>query len=97
MSTEFRTLNENERAAILAAAKKGRIRAEDPRVERLDDLRVSYEKQQGGFCVCTLINGKHVYSGASRRSYKDPRKPIKGEMLAFARAVLYSRPVQLPA
>lgn len=36
-----------------------------------------------------------VWRGASRRSYKDPRKPIRGEMLAFSRAILYSRGVEV--
>lgn len=34
-----------------------------------------------------------LWRGASRRSYRDARNPVRGEMLAFSRAVLYSRPV----
>lgn len=99
MSTEFRPLNENEKAVILKAAKKGRLHMDDARVIDIDAAGVSYEKMQGGFCVCllTIYHPSNatmtIYRGASRRSYKDPRKPIKGEMLAFSRAVLYSRPV----
>lgn len=96
MGTEFRELNGNERSVIIAAHDKGRIRHEDPRILHLDDARVSYEREQGGFCVACLILGDQVWTGASRRSYKDPRKPIKGEMLAFSRAVLYARPATLP-
>lgn len=108
MPTNFRPLNANEKAAILAAAKKGRLRADDPRVEFLDDLVVSYESQQGGFQVAllTFVPGSGrigvgpllgtLYRGASRRSYKDPRNRVKGEMLAFSRAILFSRPTPLP-
>jgi hypothetical protein len=101
---EFRLLNENEKAVILKAVQKNRLKLSHPLVEAMDYLRVSYECMQGGFCVCVLVilrsistpeYGHIMYRGASRRSYKDPRKPIKGEMLAFSRAVLYSRAVSL--
>lgn len=102
---EFRPLNELEKGCILAAAKKGKIRAEDPRVERIDKLMVSYEGQQGGFTVCVLMlppsiarafDCAAIYRGASRRSYKDARLPVRGEMLAFSRAVLFSRATVAP-
>lgn len=102
---EFRPLNENEKAVIMSAVKKGRVLPTSYLVSCLDYVKVSYEPMQGGFCVClvclTFLGGesiqfrKLVWRGASRRSYKDPRKPIKGEMLAFSRAVLYSRPVEI--
>lgn len=108
-STKFHPLSDNEKSCIMAAAKKGRIKADHPLVLYLNSERanaapsilVSYENMQGGFCVCilelmTIDSGMSVlYRGASRRSYKDARNPIKGEMLAFSRAVLYSRPVEL--
>lgn len=102
-STEFRKLNEAERLLISTAAKKGRIPASDPRVTDIDNLVVSYEKLPGGFTVCVLVTYLEpttsasydcpiIYRGASRRSYKDIAKTIKGEMIALSRAVLYSRP-----
>jgi len=97
MSNEFRPLNEMERSAIMTWAKKGRIPLSVPLVENIGSLAVSYEFQQGGFCVCILhaYGSRFVYRGASRRSYRDPRKRTTGEMLAFQRAVLYSRPAEL--
>lgn len=105
MTNEFRTLNENERKAVGSALMKTRIPETHPLVVGIDLLEVSYEKMQGGFCVCIIRSTfwvgdppkKHysVFRGASRRSYKDPRNDIRGEMLAFSRALLYSRPVEL--
>lgn len=92
ISTSFRPLNEHELLAIKQANTKGKIPDTHPLVVS-DTTRVSYEKMQGGFCVCVVIVEKSrtsiefgylVYRGASRRSYKDPRKPIRGEMLAFS-------------
>ena len=101
----FRPLNENEIAAIQSAHVKGKMPDCHPllRPTLSTPTLVSYENMQGGFCVCVVIvpkssyqeHGYLVYRGASRRSYKDPRKPIRGEMLAFNRAILYSRPVEL--
>lgn len=71
-------------------------------------FRVSYERMQGGFTVCLLVlvglaneNPEndpvtvYLWRGVSRRSYKDKLNPIRGEMLAFRRAVLFSRTVTL--
>lgn len=103
MSTnEFRPLNENERGVILKAAQKGRIKENGIFTLPWDRFKVSYESMQGGFCICVikfersiLEGGSLILRGASRRSYKDPRKHIKGEMIAFSRAVLYSRPIEV--
>jgi hypothetical protein len=104
ISTSFRPLNEHEIQAVKAYNEKGKIPDTHPLVSSPDSTEVSYEKMQGGFCVCVVMIQKSVSStefgylvlrGASRRSYKDPRKPIRGEMLAFSRAILYSRPVEL--
>lgn len=97
ISTSFRPLNENELKAIMYAVQKGKIKDNHPVFQDANVVKVSYEKMQGGFCVCVLIvpTFGYIYRGASRRSYKDPRKPIRGEMLAFSRAILYSRPVEL--
>lgn len=102
---EFRPLNSNEEKVITHLASTGRIKIDDIRLLNLERLKVSYEYMQGGFCVRILVINKSVsmplefgslvWRGASRRSYKDPRKPIRGEMLAFSRAILYSRPVEL--
>jgi hypothetical protein len=99
----FRHLNTNETIAIGSAYAKGKIPESHPLLNPSVDALVSYENMQGGFCVCIIIipNSPHqesgftILRGASRRSYKDPRKPIRGEMLAFSRAILYSRPVEL--
>lgn len=99
-SSGFRPLNDNERLAIMSLAKKGKILSDDIRILKSENLLVSYENMQGGFCVCIVeytdrVAGGDsiVWRGASRRSYKDSRNPVKGEMLAFSRAILYSRPV----
>lgn len=102
----FRPLNENERHAIATANAKKKLPDNHPLVEsiRNNTSKISYENMQGGFCICIVIIQKSlsspefgylVFRGASRRSYKDSRNPIKGEMLAFSRAILYSRPVEL--
>ena len=104
MST-FRELNENERNAIASARAKGKLLNNHPlNVEETNAVKVSYEKMQGGFCVCVIVIQKRfssnefgylIFRGASRRSYKDTPNSIKGEMLAFRRAILFSRPVEL--
>lgn len=103
MSSSFRPLNENEIKAIQSAVSRNRISLGHP-LTSIDNVKVSYEKMQGGFCICVIVIQKNISSpefgylifrGASRRSYKDTRNPIKGQMLAFSRAILYSRPVEL--
>lgn len=86
---------------------QSRIPADDLRVIHHNHVQVSYERMQGGFTICILWLILHsddpeqpptsfyIWRGASRRSYRDPRKPVRGEMLAFSRMVLYSRPVVL--
>lgn len=86
---------------------QSRIPEDDLRAIHHNHLQVSYERMQGGFTICILKlaltsdNPEHppvtvyLWRGASRRSYKDPRNPVRGEMLAFSRAVLYSRPAAL--
>lgn len=83
---------------------RSRIPASDPRIEHIGELQVSYERMQGGFTVCVLILNHYgddlepevvIWRGSSRRSYRDARNPIRGEMLAFSRTVLYSRPVTI--
>lgn len=105
ISTSFRPLNEHEIQAIASSRARGKLGHDHPLVLAANLARVSYEKMQGGFCVCVIVYvmpsdipsdpSYLVLRGASRRSYKDPRKPIRGEMLAFSRAILYSRPVEL--
>lgn len=98
-STAFRPLNSNETFAIGSALAKCKIPFDHPLADPNLMASVSYENMQGGFCVCIIVIPAYphrlVLRGASRRSYKDPRKPIRGEMLAFSRAILYSRPVEL--
>lgn len=104
MSTESRPLNENENTAIKAYRKKGKLDDNHYLVVYGKVAKVSYERMQGGFCICCIIvpinpaipnGGSLIFRGASRRSYKDPINDIRGEMLAFSRALLYSRPVEL--
>lgn len=101
---EFRLLNENEKKAIDSCHKRGHLESNHYLVVYKDLVKVSYERMQGGFCVCCIVvpidprtpsAGFFIFKGASRRSYKDTRNPIRGEMLAFSRAILYSRPVEL--
>lgn len=101
--SKFRPLNENEIRAIQSAVTKSKVTIGHI-LEAIDSARISYEKMQGGFCVCVIIVQKSlshpefgylILRGASRRSYKDPRNDIRGEMLAFSRALLYSRPVEM--
>lgn len=97
MSNEFRTLNEQELRAI------AKSRLPEGHVLRRSNTQVSYETQQGGFCVCVLLAQEEagnswrqvIFRGASRRSYKDPKNKVKGEMLAFLRAIRCSRPVAI--
>lgn len=99
--SSFRPLNENELTAIKSALAKKKIPESHPFVTAPNLVEVSYENIQGGFCVCivkTPVNmtyGYLIFRGASRRSYKDTRNSLRGEMLAFNRAVLYSRGVEL--
>lgn len=96
--SKFRPLNENEIKAIESAKRKGKIVGPHPILSD-GDATVSYEKMQGGFCICIIIaryqSKSFMFRGASRRSYKDTRNDIRGEMLAFSRALLYSRPVEM--
>lgn len=104
MTTEFRELNQREKNTIFAAADKNRIPADDLRISDAENLLVSYERMQGGFTVCVLTLERYgsdlepqvvIWRGVSRRSYKDKPNAIRGEMLAFSRAILYSRAVTL--
>lgn len=92
---EFRQLNEQESRAIM----KSRLPEGHP-LRNWNFPRVSYERMQGGFCVCLLLladgnNNTLILRGASRRSYKDRKNRVRGEMLAFLRAIRCSRPVRL--
>lgn len=84
----FRSLNENEiRCLHKHTTEKNHI---DP--ELVSEIEVSYSHSQGGFTVCVikfmLSDGESVlFVGASRRSYKDKPNKIKGEILAFRRAI----------
>lgn len=97
--SKFRPLNDHEEQMITRLIDKGRIHSTDPRATK--PSKVSYESMQGGFCVCTLLvydipaNKTYLYRGASRRSYKDRRNPVRGKILAFSRAVLYSHAVEI--
>lgn len=89
----FRPLNIAERAMITSLVQRGKLPTDDDRYNWISSFMVSYENMQGGFCICILLDTRYslLYRGASRRSYKDSRNQLKGEMMAFRRAVLYSR------
>lgn len=104
----FRPLNDSEKTLISALVRRRKLGEFDNRSSDYDVLRVSYENMQGGFCVCILIfdpsldahspvspEERCLYRGASRRSYKDSRNQLRGEMMAFRRAVLYSHPITI--
>lgn len=102
----FRPLNDLERRAVLSLSHRERLSDSIPTF-RLDDMEVSYEFMQGGFCVCVILlyfsmkrkNSTRyietIFRGASRRSYKDPRNTVKGEMQAFCRAMECSRGMEI--
>lgn len=65
-------------------------------------LSISYQYLPGGFLVCILMCTippdhvtRYMWRGVSRRSYKDRPNRIRGEMLAFGRAVFYSYGVEI--
>lgn len=97
----FRYLNSNELHVLGKLAGIANLlddQGECPDSIDWDQLTVSYETFPGGFTVCLLaylVDNGHtfVWRGASRRSKHDKPNHIKGEILAFKRAVLHSRPV----
>ncbi len=94
-SRDFRPLSTLEMKTVLHMVQTKKIPEDHTLMHYLDSARVSYENMQGGFCVCIIIVGNILWRGASRRSYKDPRKPIRGELLAFSRALLYSHAIEI--
>lgn len=100
---DFRPLNQSEVTAIESLLRKGHLTPDQPIVTRIRDLEVSYESHGGGFCVCLIIfkwpvddNSWYlIWRGASRRSYKDKKNQLRGQMLAFRRAVLFSKPISV--
>ena len=98
---DFRPLNPLEISSIENAVKKRRLPADSPLYTDSGQVVVSYECMQGGFTVCVVAlecaDGLILWRGASRRSYRDARNALRGEMLAFSRAALYSRPSNLLA
>lgn len=103
--SSFRPLNDRELKTLLHVFAQGRFMSSVTHIP-VDDFEVSYEFMQGGFCVCILILFEQptpkspryitaVYRGASRRSYKDARNTVRGEMQAFSRALLYSHAVEV--
>lgn len=107
--SSFRALNMNEQRALNKLREANRLK--DARLairaQLTEDLEVSYQFLQGGFCVCIIVCYEQparknspryiaaVYRGASRRSYKDAPNIVKGEMQSFCRALKCSRGVEL--
>lgn len=102
---EFRKLNSTEREAFASLDFKGKI---NDKLHGPDALRVQYINQQddpgnrrnlkslGSFTICCVIdplNTSLKWVGVSRRSSKDKPNRVRGNMLAFIRAIT-SSPVQ---
>ena len=105
-NAEFRPLNHREWDTIAILIRRRKLpESASPLVLATEDglpvIKVSYETMQGGFCVCVILVSSeessvfYLYRGASRRSYKDKDKPVRGEMKAFIRTILYSRPQEV--
>jgi len=107
---QFRPLNVLERTAIQSATKKNKLDREDLRFLWQSRLRVSYERQSGGFTICIIVltintlvacsslmnlSATMLYRGVSRKSRNDAWNSTRGDMLAFNRA-LQSKGVELP-
>ena len=83
----FRPLNEEE---IKSIARTGVYFSRE-----IDTFQVSYQALTGGFTICNIIVGCVLYSGSSHCSKTDQWLPIRGQMLAFKRA-LESTGISLP-
>lgn len=105
--SSFRSLNVREVQALSSLSLGEKLKDSKLNEASADEMEVSYEFMQGGFCICIIIVYEQptrrnqpryisaVYRGASRRSYKDPRNTVKGEMQAFCRALKCSRGVEI--
>lgn len=87
----FRPLNDDETKSI--------VRMESLPVPLCDaagdEFQVSYQALTGGFTICNIIVNGQLYSGSSHCSKVDQWLPIRGQMLAFKRA-LESTGIALP-
>jgi hypothetical protein len=61
----------------------------------IQDCIVSYQALTGGFTICNIIVNGYLHSGSSHCSKIDQWLPIRGQMLAFKRA-LESTGIELP-
>lgn len=101
MATEFRPLNDAEIHALESIIEKG----QEKQILKAEDLQISYERLSGGFTVCVLIESRRagrgkppvrtIFRGASRQSKHDKPNRIKGDALAFNRAIRDSKPVTI--
>lgn len=53
----------------------------------ISEFLISYQAQTGGFTICNIILDNILYSGSSHCSKVDRWLPIRGQMLAFRRAL----------
>lgn len=61
----------------------------------IHEFQISYQALTGGFTICNIIVNGKLYSGSSHCSKVDQWLPIRGQMLAFKRA-LESTGITLP-
>lgn len=87
----FRPLNEIEIKSIVRMENLPRSICDAARSE----FSVSYQALIGGFTICNIILNGKLYSGSSHCSKVDRWLPIRGQMLAFKRA-LESTGITLP-
>ncbi len=78
----FRPLNEIELKTIT------RLFRIDSLIDAaIHEFKVSYQALTGGFTICNIIVNNQLYSGSSHCSKTDQWLPIRGQMLAFKRAL----------
>lgn len=93
----FRNLNDNEYHMLSKLSGAGHI----PGAIDWPSLTVSYETFSGGFTVClirfwvTEFQTTYIWRGVARCSHHDKYNKIKGEALAFKKAIMYSWPVEI--
>lgn len=91
----FRPLNEAEVKSIGRKFYSGLLFNMDLGDARLSDFRISYQAQVGGFTICNIIVNGRLYAGSSHCIKSDRWLKIRGQMIAFRRA-LESEGIVLP-
>lgn len=85
--SDFRPLSMNEKHCLEKAFPGFNVKM----LFSIADVSVNYTRFKGGFTIATIRleteDKIYVSVGASRRSYKDKPNAIRGEILAFRRAI----------